>query len=70
MDVELCDENDNVINVDEELNKEIQYYIDELGYKDKKDVLDTMPEEEIRSELLYTNLMTALLKDTKIQKAE
>ena len=52
------------------MNKEIQYYIDELGYKDKKDVLDTMPEEEIRSELLYTNLMTALLKDTKIQKAE
>ena len=37
------------------------------GDLDKKDVLDTMPEKEIRSELLYTNLMTALLKDTKIQ---
>ena len=67
---DLLVEAKNVTVTDEELNKEIQYYIDELGYKDKKDVLDTMPEEEIRSELLYTNLMTALLKDTKIQKAE
>ena len=64
---DLLVEAKNVTVTDEELNKEIQYYIDELGYKDKKDVLDTMPEEEIRSELLYTNLMTALLKDTKIQ---
>ena len=67
---DLLVEAKNVTVTDEELNKEIQYYIDELGYKDKKDVLDTMPEEEIRSELLYTNLMTALLKDTTIQKAE
>lgn len=64
---DLLVEAKNVTVTDEELNKEIQYYIDELGYKDKKDVLDTMPEEEIRSELLYTNLMTELLKDTKIQ---
>jgi len=64
---DLLVEAKNVTVTDEELNKEIQYYIDELGYKDKKDVLDTMPEKEIRSELLYTNLMTALLKDTKIQ---
>ena len=53
---DLLVEAKNVTVTDEELNKEIQYYIDELGYKDKKDVLDTMPEEEIRSELLYTNL--------------
>lgn len=57
----------NVQVTDEEFNKEVQYYIDELGYENKKDVLSTMSEEEIRSELLYTNLMTALLKDTKIQ---
>lgn len=43
---DLLVEAKNVTVTDEELNKEIQYYIDELGYKDKKDVLDTMPEEE------------------------
>lgn len=67
---DLLVEAKKVTVTDEEFDKEVQYYIDELGYKDKQDVLDTMSEEEIRSELLYTNLMTALLKDTTIQEAK
>ena len=43
---------------DADVDEEIQYYIDELGYKDKK---------EVHSELQYTKLMDALMKETTIK---
>ena len=39
---------------DADVDEEIQYYIDELGYKDKKEVLSAISEDEINSELQYT----------------
>lgn len=51
---------------DADVDEEIQYYIDELGYKDKK-VLSAISEDEIHSELQYTKLMDALMKETTIK---
>ena len=52
---------------DADVDEEIQYYIDELGYKDKKEVLSAISEDEIHSELQYTKLMDALMKETTIK---
>ena len=38
-----------------------------LGYKDKKEVLSAISEDEIHSELQYTKLMDALMKETTIK---
>lgn len=62
---------ENSIEVtDDDVNTEIQYYIDELGYESKKEVLAAMSEDEIRSELEYTKLMDALMKNTTVQEAK
>lgn len=53
---------------EKELNDEIQYYIDELGYKDKEDVLATQSEENFRADLQYNKLMTFLMKNTTIKE--
>ena len=55
---------------DADIEKEIKYYIDELGYENKKAVLEAIPEEEIRSELEFTKLMDVLMKNTTIQEAK
>lgn len=55
---------------DADIEKEIRYYIDELGYENKKAVLEAIPEEEIRSELEFTKLMDVLMKNTTIQEAK
>ena len=52
---------------DADVDEEIQYYIDELGYKDKKEVLSAISEDETHSELQYTKLMDALMKETTIK---
>ena len=52
---------------DADVDEEIQYYIDELGYKDKKEVLSAISEDEIHSELQSTKLMDALMKETTIK---
>ncbi|MFQ7508481.1 FKBP-type peptidyl-prolyl cis-trans isomerase [Anaerobutyricum hallii] len=57
----------NIEITDADVDEEIQYYIDELGYKDKKEVLSAISEEEIHSELQYTKLMDALMKETTIK---
>ena len=59
---------ENSIDItDADVDEEIQYYIDELGYKDKKEVLSAISEDEIHSELQYTKLMDALMKETTIK---
>ena len=55
---------------DADIEKEIKYYIDELGYENKKAVLEAIPEKEIRSELEFTKLMDVLMKNTTIQEAK
>lgn len=55
---------------DADIEKEIKYYIDELGYENKKAVLEAIPEEEIHSELEFTKLMDVLMKNTTIQEAK
>lgn len=60
----------NIEVTDADVDKEIQYYIDELGYENKKEVLAAMSETQIRSELQYNKLMDALMKDTTIKEAK
>lgn len=55
---------------DKDMEEEIQYYIDQLGYENKKEVLKAVSESEIRSELQYNKLMTELMKDTTIKEAK
>lgn len=51
---------------DEEFDAEIQTYIDEYGYEDKDEILQYYTEDEIRSDMMYTKLMTKLLAETTV----
>lgn len=64
---DLLVEEEQIKVTDEDVDKEIQSYIDELGYESKKEVLQSISEEEIRSELTYTKLVTTLMKNTTVQ---
>lgn len=64
---ELLLKENNIEVTDADMEKEIQYYIDELGYENKKEVLQAMSENEIRSELEYNKLMDVLMKETTIK---
>lgn len=67
---DLLLEDKKITVTDEDMEKEIQYYIDQLGYENKKEVLASVSESEIRSELQYTKLMESLMKDTTIKEAK
>lgn len=66
---DLLVEAENIEVTDEDVDEEIQYYIDQLGYESEEDVLETISEDELRSELEYTKLMEALMEETTVTEA-
>ena len=59
---ELLVEAEGLTVTDEEYQAEIQTYIDDYGYEDEEEIMEYYTEEEIRSDLLDSKLMTNLLK--------
>ena len=54
---------------DEEYDAEIQSFIDDYGYEDEAEIMEYYTEDEIRSDLLYSKLMTTLLGYSNIVEA-
>ncbi len=64
---DLLVEKENVEVTDKDVEEEIQTYIDDYGYESKKDVLETISEDDLKSQLLYTKLITKLMKNTTVK---
>ena len=63
---DLLVEAEGLTVTDEEYQAEIQTYIDDYGYEDEEEIMEYYTEEEIRSDLLYSKLMTNLLNYTNV----
>lgn len=64
---DLLSEAISVEVTDEDVDAEIQTYIDEYGYEDKDDVLEAVSEDDLRAEISFTKLMDALMKETTVK---
>lgn len=51
---------------DDEYQAEIQSFIDDYGYEDEDEIMEYYTEDEIRSDILYSKLMTNLLSYTNV----
>ena len=63
---DLLVEAEGLTVTDEEYQAEIQTYIDDYGYEDEEEIMEYYTEDEIRSDLLYSKLMTNLLNYTNV----
>ena len=66
---ELLVEQEGITVSDEEYDAEIQSFIDDYGYEDEAEIMEYYTEDEIRSDLLYSKLMTTLLGYSNIVEA-
>ena len=62
-------EQEGITVSDEEYDAEIQSFIDDYGYEDEAEIMEYYTEDEIRSDLLYSKLMTTLLGYSNIVEA-
>lgn len=52
---------------DQDIEDEIQTYMDDYGYESKEEILEVMSEDDIRSDIEYTQLMEKLMKETTVK---